>query len=210
MARGIVGVLSFDSLLPALIGAAATGAARGFDDHLAFPDGANSDFGQLGNNFGNPVLVAAAATGLLIGGRASRARTFRNASYDLATATTVNILYTEALKQTIDRTRPNGTNNKSFPSGHTSNVFTCATVIDHHYGKKLGLPMYALATFVAGSRIHRGSHFLSDVVAGAALGFITGRSVVRSAGESLGEDRMTLVPVIGPRGQRGMVLVVAF
>lgn len=210
VARGIGGVFSLDSLLPVLVGLAATAADRGFDDHVAFPDGANSDFGELGNGFGNPVFVAAAATGLLLGGRAASAGRFRDASYDLFTATAVNLLYTEALKMTIDRTRPNGADNKSFPSGHTSNAFTWATVIDHHFGKKLGLPMYAFATLVAGSRIHRGSHFLSDVVAGAAVGFITGRSVVRSAGEPLGERRWTLVPAVGPRGQRGMVMVVVF
>jgi len=132
------------------------GAARGFDDHLAFPDGANSDFGEIGDGFGNPLFVAAAATGMLLGGRAASPDKFRNASYDLFTATTVNFLYTEALKAAVDRTRPNGSNNNSFPSGHTSNVFTWATVIDHHYGPKVGVPMYALATFVAGSRIHRG------------------------------------------------------
>lgn len=70
--------------------------------------------------------------------------------------------------------------------------------------------MYALATFVAGSRIHRGSHFLSDVVAGAVVGFISGRSAVRTADEPLGEQRVMLVPAVGPRGQRGMVVVVAF
>ncbi len=210
LGRGIVGVFSFDSLLPVLVGAAATGAARGFDDHVAFPDGANSDFGEIGNSFGNPFFVAAAATGLLLGGRAANSGSFRDASYDLFTATAVNFLYTEALKRSIDRTRPNRADNKSFPSGHTSNAFTWATVIDHHFGKKLGLPMYAFATLVAGSRIHRGSHFLSDVVAGAAVGFITGRSVVRTAGEPTDENRMTLVPVVGPRGQRGMVVVVAF
>ncbi len=145
VARGIGGVFSLDSLLPVLVGLAATGAARGFDDHVAFPDGANSDFGELGNGFGNPVFVAAAATGLLLGGRAASAGRFRDASYDLFTATAVNLLYTEALKMTIDRTRPNGADNKSFPSGHTSNAFTWATVIDHHFGKKLGLPMYAFA-----------------------------------------------------------------
>ncbi len=151
-----------------------------------------------------------APRGLLLGGRAAGAGSFRDASYDLFTATTVNFLYTEALKQTIDRTRPNGDDNKSFPSGHTSNAFTWATVVDHHYGKKLGLPMYALATFVAGSRIHRGSHFLSDVVAGAAVGFITGRAVVRSADAPQGERSWTLVPAVGPRGQRGMLVVMAF
>lgn len=203
-------MFSFDSLLPALIGVAATGAARGFDDHVAFPDGADSDFGELGNGFGNPVFVAVAASGLLLGGRAASAGSFRNASYDLFAATTVNFLYTETLKRTIDRTRPNGLNNKSFPSGHTSNAFAWATVIDHHFGTKLGLPMYAFATLVAGSRIHRGSHFLSDVVAGAAIGFITARSVVRSADEPLGERRLTLVPIVGPRGQRGMAVVMAF
>lgn len=124
LVRGIGGVFSFDSLLPALVGAAAVGAARGFDDHLAFPDGANSDFGEIGDGFGNPLFVAAAATGMLLGGRAASPGKFRNASYDLFTATTVNFLYTEALKAAVDRTRPNGSNNNSFPSGHTSNVFT--------------------------------------------------------------------------------------
>lgn len=70
----------------------------------------------------------------------------------------------------IQRKRPNKTNKLSFPSGHTSSSFATATSLAYAYGPWVGVPAFALATFVGGSRIADNAHWFSDTIAGAALG----------------------------------------
>jgi hypothetical protein len=49
--------------------------------------------------------------------------------------------------------------------------------------RRLGIPAYVLASLVGVSRLRSNAHWLSDVLAGAALGHIVGRAVVRQNGE---------------------------
>ncbi len=76
---------------------------------------------------------------------------------------------TELLKRTIPETRPNGADDKSFPSGHTSSAFSGATFIHARYGWKRAIIPYAAATFVGYSRVYSNWHYTHDVVAGAAI-----------------------------------------
>jgi undecaprenyl-diphosphatase len=61
----------------------------------------------------------------------------------------------------------------SFPSGHASASFAVAAVIARLY-PAWAWPACALAGFVALTRVVRGSHFVSDVVAGVVLGLVVG------------------------------------
>ena len=209
LGRGIIGVFSGDNLVPLAGGVAATGLAAFIDGGYSQPSSDN-DFNNFGHGFGDPVIVGAAAAGLFTAGRFVEGSRFRDMSYDLFVATTVNVLYTTGLKAVIHRTRPDGSNEDSFPSGHTSNAFAWATVVDKHYGWELGVPMYALAGFVGVSRVDRGSHFFTDVVAGAALGFIIGRTVVRQDGKPLDGPQFAVSPIIGPSGQRGLSVRIVY
>jgi len=76
------------------------------------------------------------------------------------------------LKYSIDAERPNGENNRSFPSGHSSSAFSSATFLQLRYGWQYGVPAYAAATFVAWSRVYSDHHYTRDVLAGAALGVV--------------------------------------
>jgi membrane-associated phospholipid phosphatase len=69
----------------------------------------------------------------------------------------------------VNAERPNG-GGQSFPSGHASVSFSSAEFLRKRYGWGWGLPAYALASFVAYSRVEAGKHYTRDVVAGAALG----------------------------------------
>lgn len=84
--------------------------------------------------------------------------------------TTFGITYT--VKIGVNRTRPNGAD-YSFPSGHTSASFSSAGYIQQRYGWKKGGAAYAAATFVGWTRIKANKHYVSDVVAGAALGTLS-------------------------------------
>jgi len=99
-----------------------------------------------------------------------------SAGRDLVRAQISAATITYAIKYAVDRQRPNG-DPRSFPSGHASASFATATVLQEHYGWKLGLPAFALATYVAGERVTEKKHWASDVTFGAVLGVMSGRTV---------------------------------
>lgn len=74
------------------------------------------------------------------------------------------------LKYTVNETRPDFSNNHSFPSAHTAGTFATATFLQRRYGWKLGAPAYLLATYVGWGRIYARKHHWWDVMAGAAIG----------------------------------------
>ncbi len=102
---------------------------------------------------------------------------------DLVRAQIVNSVFTQGLKLSVGRSRPDG-DAWSFPSGHTSGTFANAAVLHRHFGWKVGAPMYALATYVAASRIQERRHFASDVLFGAGVGLISGRAVTVGRGRA--------------------------
>ena len=81
-----------------------------------------------------------------------------------------NLGVTYGLKQIISKTRPNGEDNDSFPSGHSSVAFQGASFIHRRYGWKVAIPAYLGASYVAWSRVESDNHYTIDVVAGAAIG----------------------------------------
>ena len=66
----------------------------------------------------------------------------------------------------------------SCPSGHTLHCFIAATVL-LRFDKRLGWPVLVLAILVAFSRMYLYVHFLTDILAGAALGVGIGLLVSR-------------------------------
>jgi len=63
-----------------------------------------------------------------------------------------------------------------FPSGHTSNAFRGAELLRQEMSGRHPLLQwsgYLVAGLVAGSRLMRGEHYLSEVVAGAGLGILS-------------------------------------
>lgn len=98
----------------------------------------------------------------------------RDATESLLTAT----LVVSGLKYAVGRERPDGSNNFSFPSGHSITAFSFAPVVTKYGGWELGVPVYALATVTALARVEGYHHYLSDVMAGATLGILIGNAVV--------------------------------
>ncbi len=80
------------------------------------------------------------------------------------------IATTEVLKRVVGSERPNGSNDRSFPSGHTSISFSAAGHLHARYGWEWGAPALAVAAFVGWSRVEAKQHRWEDVIAGALLG----------------------------------------
>lgn len=72
--------------------------------------------------------------------------------------------------------------NSSFPSGHTTVAFAAATVFAMEYRNKPFVPIlaYSAATLIGISRITQNAHWATDVLGGAAIGYLTGRLVVNN------------------------------
>jgi len=69
--------------------------------------------------------------------------------------------------------------NASFPSGHTTEAFAVASVVASHYPTAwVRVAAYGIAGLVGYSRVNDNDHFASDVVAGAIIGTVVGRTVV--------------------------------
>jgi membrane-associated phospholipid phosphatase len=95
-------------------------------------------------------------------------------SWQLIKTGVVSRVAVEGLKFAVDKDRPDSSGNDSFPSGHTADSFAAATFIQQRYGWKWGVPAYIAATFVGYSRVESDKHFIEDVIAGAAIGIISG------------------------------------
>ncbi|MCW6507561.1 phosphatase PAP2 family protein [Lichenifustis flavocetrariae] len=81
----------------------------------------------------------------------------------------------------------------SFPSGHTTSIFALAAALCF-FKPQLRGPAFLIAVLVGAARIVLGSHYLSDVLAGAILGLATTSCLAAVfAGHSLAFTR-------GPRG----------
>ena len=80
---------------------------------------------------------------------------------------------TYLLKEITRKSRPDGTDHRSFPSGHTSSAFSGASFIHFRYSFKYSIPLYLLAAFTGYSRVESKKHYTEDVIAGAGLAILT-------------------------------------
>jgi hypothetical protein len=200
LGRNFRGLFTNNNLATIAFGAGITGFASMFDErefdgvegviHPIHEPREGSSLGRLGERMGHHYVVPGVIAGLAVMGQIAHNRRFEEFSYSLVQGYIVNNLVTTGLKEAVGRTRPNQRNNLSFPSGHTSNAFTWATILSHYYGTKAVIPAYGIAAFVAWSRLNVDAHYLSDVMFGAALGYVVGRTVVRTTDERASEARL--------------------
>jgi hypothetical protein len=136
-----------------------------------------------GATIGGARAQMAGAITTFVVGKVSRKPRVASLGADFVRAQIMAQALTAGIKLTARRHRPDG-GEYSFPSGHSSVTFATATVVQRHFGWKAGIPAYALASYVAASRVHVKRHFASDVAFGAALGIISGRTVTIGRGRA--------------------------
>ena len=80
------------------------------------------------------------------------------------------------MKTKFGKMRPDGSNDRSFPSGHTATAFSAAEFMRLEYKGQspiYGIVAYAAAATTGGLRIYHNNHWFSDVVAGAGIGILS-------------------------------------
>lgn len=94
-----------------------------------------------------------------------------------AFSTAIMAVVVNSLKLTVHKERPDGSDNNSFPSGHTATAFMCASMLSREYsgtcGPFVSIGAYSLATATAISRQLNNKHWFSDVLAGAGIGIMS-------------------------------------
>ena len=179
------------------IGGVAAFGARSVDGDVTrdFPavSGLNGAF-KPGAVIGGTPFQLGASLGTYAIGRALGRSCIARVGADLVQAQLMAEGLTMIFKESSRRSRPEGSG-FSFPSGHTTVTFASATVLQRHFGWKVGLPAYAVASYVAASRVEMKRHYLSDVAFGAALGIAAGRTVPIGHGRAL-----MLAPMASPSG----------
>ena len=120
-------------------------------------------------------------------------------SKSLLSAFTISGLTTLAVKGIANTDRPSPEWNGGhfgFPSYHSASSFTIAAVVDEYYGPAASVPAYALAGLIGWSRIDEKDHDVSDVVFGAVLGYVVGKSVAKK--HRTGNSRLRMLPYVHP------------
>src|SRR5438067_5005956 len=139
---------------------------------------------------GSTYGVAAVAGAFYVAGRAGHNPRARETGVLGAEALLDSAIVVSALKEITQRTRPSGGRSRgdffdggsSFPSGHSIEAWSLATVIANEYHDHLPVQIaaYGIASAVSLSRFTGQKHYLSDVLVGSAMGYGIGRYVYRA------------------------------
>ena len=120
-------------------------------------------------------LPAAVMLGMKLGGVEGRSSWGRMLASDAFSALLMGSVVF-SLKQTTHVMRHDGSNDHSFPSGHTATAFMTATMLAKEYGHKspwIGIGAYSVATATGLMRMANNKHWLSDVLTGAGIGILS-------------------------------------
>ena len=199
----------------ALAVGAATLAAYSVDDDVVaglskhrhdFLSDTSHTFTHFGDfHFEVPIVAGSWALGAATGSRPLRKIGEDGAEASLIAAAIINPAITfltgrdlPTAGKSATKFRPFTRGRFSFPSGHTTEAFAMAAVIDLNLRESLGYwqtpVVYGAAAAVGISRVNDRRHYLSDVVLGAGIGWSVGTWVARRRRD---DSSLTLLPVPG-------------
>lgn len=194
------------------VGGALTLVALGFDQNVVDHYASGNPWEQtskLGNKYlGTGVPGAALGLTILIYGLAAKdERQVDSGQAQLEALLSTGIL-TGVMKISIRRQRPGGGDRTSFPSGHTSTVFTTAMMLHEMYGSPwMDALGFGLASYTGWSRIVANRHHVSDVLFGATLGIIVAHGFAQHHKSSQKESTdISWLPYFDSREDFGLML----
>ncbi|MCI3936308.1 phosphatase PAP2 family protein [Chryseobacterium aahli] len=101
---------------------------------------------------------------------------FKERTIIYGTSQLISAAFTLPLKHLVKEERPDGSNNLSFPSGHTATAFSSAHFLFREYQDEniwIALSGYPIAIFTGVYRALNDKHWVGDVVAGAGFGILS-------------------------------------
>ena len=192
------GMFTGQNAMIAAIGGGAALVSRHGDHTAATSRWGDEETYEPGNIVGNFAVQTGAAFLTYGIGRMTHSTRVARVGAEVFRAQLVSQGTAQAIKFAAGRTRPDGSDDHSFPSGHSASAFATATVLQKEFGWKAGIPAYAVAGWVAASRVQMKRHYLSDVLAGATVGILAGRSV--TVGPRNARFSIDPMPVAGGMG----------
>ena len=108
-------------------------------------------------------------------------------------ALALHVGVTQGFKSAVKETRPNGEDDNSFPSGHTSLAFLSATVLSREYGHLspwVSIGGYGCATATQFLRMRHNNHWINDTFVGAGIGMMSANFAYFLTDKMLGEDEI--------------------
>ena len=120
-------------------------------------------------------LPMAADIGLTFGGYKSK-HNYKEKAALYFMSTTLNAVLVYPVKALTSRARPDESDLRSFPSGHTSNAFVGAEYFWQEYktrSKWLAASGYVVAATTGYFRLQNNKHWFSDVLTGAGIGMLS-------------------------------------
>lgn len=125
----------------------------------------------------------------------------------LVGSTAASVAAAYALKYTVEKERPDGSDCHSFPSNHTGFAFAGAMYIARRYGWEYALPVYLAGGYVAWGRVYARRHDIWDVLAGATIG--AGCALLVTT-PFAGRNKVAVVPVFAECGGVGVYASLSF
>ena len=169
----------------------------------------NSHLDNYGQYFGYAELAAVLAFG--VESRNDRA----NLALIIVKSEVLMLTAVEITKRATHHLRPDGTDYRSFPSGHTAQAFLAASIVHTELRDKsqwYGIGAYTVATGVGAFRMLNNKHWESDVFAGAGFGILSAHLAYLSHRHRWGRRPVErpgvgLAPLPGPSWQASPTLL---
>lgn len=139
------------------------------EDHPRFRN-RTDDFLQFSPYVATYIMKAAGVKGT---------RSYKDQTIVTLISSTLTTAAVFSIKNITHSQRPDGSAYNSFPSGHTANAFTGAELMRQQFNNQpiwLRYSGYGLASATGAMRVYNNRHWVSDVVAGAAIGILSAKA----------------------------------
>ncbi len=165
------------------------------------------DYLDVSNEFGGPLVIIPLA-GIFEASLIFGDERFQDAAFTSLQSWIFSGMLSKLFKFAFGRYRP-GTGSSpdhivlfsghtSFPSGHTSGIFSVVTPWVLYYPNVATYGLFLLGASTAIARIALDKHWPTDVIAGATLGILTGRWLAKRHKDEGSSPGSKITPIVGP------------
>lgn len=154
--------------VPLIRGLVLTATNKGFNDRSPLIPSSGSNAADYAPAL-SPLAATYALKTLGVEGRSTTRRLLTATAFGLA----LEVGISQGLKHTVSEQRPDGSNDHSFPSGHTAVAYLSATILYREYGHIspwVSIGGYSTATLTEWLRLRHHRHYVNDLLMGSGIG----------------------------------------